>query len=161
MGRSPGEGQGYPLQYPGLENSMDCMVHGVVESATTATFSDSFTHSRPLLWGGGAASPGDTGGATGHSLPGGSHTRSHSLRYKHFISVTMVPHRTTVARNAIIQKSRFPAPNPTPLSPQRRRPVGLPRGRAAAQSSRAGGGHQAGGGFACFHACVAPAPRKR
>ena len=38
---------------------MDCMVHGVVESATTATFSDSFTHSRPLLWGGGAASPGD------------------------------------------------------------------------------------------------------
>ena len=22
--RSPGEGKGYPLQYPGLENSMDC-----------------------------------------------------------------------------------------------------------------------------------------
>ena len=105
---------------------MDCIVHGVVESATTVTFTDSLTHSRPLLWGGGAASPGDTGGATGHSLPGGSHTRSHGLRYKYFISVTMVPHRTTVARNVIIQKSRFPAPNPTPLSPQRRRPVGLP-----------------------------------
>ena len=23
LGRSPGEGNGYPLQYPGLENSMD------------------------------------------------------------------------------------------------------------------------------------------
>ena len=26
---SPGEGKGYPLQYSGLENSMDCIVHGV------------------------------------------------------------------------------------------------------------------------------------
>ena len=26
---SPGEGKGYPLQYCGLENSMDCIVHGV------------------------------------------------------------------------------------------------------------------------------------
>ena len=25
LGRSPGEGKGYPLQYSGLENSMDCM----------------------------------------------------------------------------------------------------------------------------------------
>ena len=29
VGRSPGEGKGYPLQYSGLENSMDCIVHGV------------------------------------------------------------------------------------------------------------------------------------
>ena len=28
-GRSPGEGIGYPLWYSGLENSMDCIVHGV------------------------------------------------------------------------------------------------------------------------------------
>ena len=28
LGRSPGEGKGYPLQYPDLENSMDCIVHG-------------------------------------------------------------------------------------------------------------------------------------
>ena len=28
IGRSPGEGNGYPLQYSGLENSMDCIVHG-------------------------------------------------------------------------------------------------------------------------------------
>ena len=28
LGRSPGEGKGYPLQYSDLENSMDCIVHG-------------------------------------------------------------------------------------------------------------------------------------
>ena len=32
--RSPGEGNGYPLQYSGLENSMDCIVHGVAKSQT-------------------------------------------------------------------------------------------------------------------------------
>ena len=26
LGRSPGEGKSYPLQYSGLENSMDCIV---------------------------------------------------------------------------------------------------------------------------------------
>ena len=31
-GRSSGEGKGYSLQYSGLENSMDCIVHGVIES---------------------------------------------------------------------------------------------------------------------------------
>ena len=31
LGRSAGEGVGYPLQYSGLENSMDCMVHGVAK----------------------------------------------------------------------------------------------------------------------------------
>ena len=34
LGRSPGEGNGYPLQYSGLENSMDCIVHGVAKSQT-------------------------------------------------------------------------------------------------------------------------------
>ena len=34
LGRSPGEGNGYPLQYSGLENSMDCRVHGVAKSGT-------------------------------------------------------------------------------------------------------------------------------
>ena len=33
-GRSPGEGKGYPLQYSGLENSMDGIVHGVTKSRT-------------------------------------------------------------------------------------------------------------------------------
>ena len=32
LGRSPGEGNGYPLQYSGLENSMDCIVHWVANS---------------------------------------------------------------------------------------------------------------------------------
>ena len=32
--RSPGEGKGYPLQYSGLENSMDSIVHGVTKSRT-------------------------------------------------------------------------------------------------------------------------------
>ena len=34
LGRSPGEGNGYPLQYSGLENSMDCIDHGVAKSQT-------------------------------------------------------------------------------------------------------------------------------
>ena len=34
LGRSPGEGTGYPLQYSGLENSIDCIVRGVTKSLT-------------------------------------------------------------------------------------------------------------------------------
>ena len=34
LGRSPGEGNGYPLQYSGLENSVNCIVHGVAKSQT-------------------------------------------------------------------------------------------------------------------------------
>ena len=34
LGRSPGEGKGYPLQYSGLKNSRDCVVHGVAKSQT-------------------------------------------------------------------------------------------------------------------------------
>ena len=34
VGRSPGEGKGFPLQYSGLENSMDCIVLGVTMSWT-------------------------------------------------------------------------------------------------------------------------------
>ena len=32
LGRAPGEGNGYPLQYSGLENPRDCIVHGVTKS---------------------------------------------------------------------------------------------------------------------------------
>ena len=32
--RSPGEGKGYLLQYSGLENSVDSIVHGVAKSRT-------------------------------------------------------------------------------------------------------------------------------
>ena len=34
LGRSPREGKGHPLQYSGLENSMDYTVHGVAKSQT-------------------------------------------------------------------------------------------------------------------------------
>ena len=37
LGRSPREGKGYALQYSGLENSMDCVVHGVAKSRTRLT----------------------------------------------------------------------------------------------------------------------------
>ena len=34
LGRSPGDGKGYPCQYSGLENSMGCIVHVVAKSQT-------------------------------------------------------------------------------------------------------------------------------
>ena len=34
LGRSPGRRKGYPLQHSGLENSMDCTVHGVAKNRT-------------------------------------------------------------------------------------------------------------------------------
>ena len=40
--RSLGEGKGYPLQYSGLENSTDCIVHGVTKSQTYN--SETFTY---------------------------------------------------------------------------------------------------------------------
>ena len=39
LGRSPGEGKGYPFQCSGLENSMDYIVHGVAELDTTERLS--------------------------------------------------------------------------------------------------------------------------
>ena len=66
LGRSPGERNGYPLQYSCLENSMDrgdwqAAVHGVTESRTRLgdfTFTFNFhalekemaTHSSILVW---------------------------------------------------------------------------------------------------------------
>ena len=34
LGRSSGEGKGYPLQYSGLENPVDCIIHGGAKSHT-------------------------------------------------------------------------------------------------------------------------------
>ena len=34
LGRSPGDRKGYPLQYSGQENSMNCIVRGVAKSRT-------------------------------------------------------------------------------------------------------------------------------
>ena len=38
VGKIPGKGKGYSLQYSGLENPMDCMVHGVAKSWTRVIF---------------------------------------------------------------------------------------------------------------------------
>ena len=45
LGRSPGEGRGYPLQYSGLENSMDCRVHRIAKSDMTEQLSLSLSQS--------------------------------------------------------------------------------------------------------------------
>ena len=45
LGRSLGEGNNYSLQYSGLENSMDCIVHGVTKSWTPL----SNFHFQPIL----------------------------------------------------------------------------------------------------------------
>ena len=53
LGRSPGEGKGYSLQYSGLENSMDCIVHGVAKSQTRLSDFHFTLHKRKLRerWG--------------------------------------------------------------------------------------------------------------
>ena len=44
---SPGERKGYPFQYSGLENSMDCRVYGIAKSRTRlSNFHFHFTYSR-------------------------------------------------------------------------------------------------------------------
>ena len=50
LGRFPGEGNGYPLQYSGLVNSMDCIVHGIAESDTTERLPLSPVEWMPTVW---------------------------------------------------------------------------------------------------------------
>ena len=50
LGRSPEEGKGDPLQYCGLENSMDCVVHGVTKSQDDPLEKEMATHSGTLAW---------------------------------------------------------------------------------------------------------------
>ena len=47
LGRSPGEEKGYLLQYSVLENSMDCIVHGVAKSWTRLSDLHFHFHSCP------------------------------------------------------------------------------------------------------------------
>ena len=50
LGRSPGEGNHYPLQYSDLENSVDCRDHGLSkESDITERLSLTHIHF-PELW---------------------------------------------------------------------------------------------------------------
>ena len=48
LGRSPGEGKGYPLQYPGLENSMDYTVHDPMSQTGLSDFHFHFQTYRAL-----------------------------------------------------------------------------------------------------------------
>ena len=50
IGRSPGEGKGYPLQYSGLENSMNCIVMGSQGQTRLSDFH--FYFMSPVLAGG-------------------------------------------------------------------------------------------------------------
>ena len=44
LGRSPGEEKGYPLQYSGLQNSTDCVDHGITNSQTQLSNFLTHTH---------------------------------------------------------------------------------------------------------------------
>ena len=50
LGRSPGEGKGYPLQYSGLENSMDYIAHGVKKESDTTERLSHLPGSYICLW---------------------------------------------------------------------------------------------------------------
>ena len=51
VGRSPGEGKGYPLQYSGLENSMNCIVHGIAKNWTRLSdFHFTSLHFGKIIW---------------------------------------------------------------------------------------------------------------
>ena len=50
LGRSPGEGKGYPLQYSGLKNSMDCIVHGITKNQTWLSNFQFTIHWKDWCW---------------------------------------------------------------------------------------------------------------
>ena len=64
LGRSPKEGNSYPLQDSSLENSMDCIVHGVAESQTQ--LSDFHFHFQ------------------GARIPCASWLKKQNMKYKHY-----------------------------------------------------------------------------
>ena len=50
LGRSPGEGKGYPLLFSGLENSIDSIAHGVTKSPTRLSEFHFHFHTKALEW---------------------------------------------------------------------------------------------------------------
>ena len=80
LGRSPGEGNSYPLQYSGLENFMDCRVHGVTKSQTGLR--DFFITS---------SNAGETGSIPGHGAKLSSTTGQLSLQPKLLSPSTQEP----------------------------------------------------------------------
>ena len=67
LGRSPGEGKGYPLQYSDPENSMDCIARGVSKSRTR--LSDFHFHLNVQVKGYGRQCSWPTNRFTSSSLP--------------------------------------------------------------------------------------------
>ena len=73
LGKSPGKGNGYPLQYSGLENSMDCIVRGVTKSRTQ--LGDFHIHAGGSYDKESTCNMGDLGSFTGLGRsPGGGHS---------------------------------------------------------------------------------------
>ena len=81
MGRSPGEGNGYPLQYSGLENPMDCIIHGVARAGHNRV---TFTSLHTLL-----------AKVSFHSIP--KESDSHSSRVQLFSMLWTVACQTTLS----------------------------------------------------------------
>ena len=50
LGRSSGEGKGYPFQYSGLKIAMDCIVHGVAKSWTQLSDFHFISSSQVAQW---------------------------------------------------------------------------------------------------------------
>ena len=93
LGRSPGDGKGYPLQYSGLEDSMDCIVHEVTKSRTGLSnlrFSTSLDLAHGLNWSNSI-----------HILTAWPHTRS--------TFQPRAPHRLSVACKALMEQTSFQA----------------------------------------------------
>jgi len=79
LGRSPGEGNSCPFQYSGLENSRDCIVHGVAKSWTRLSdFTFIFTFISSVL-----IPPGVTGEQTT------VHVTDYSIYFKIYIIVEL------------------------------------------------------------------------
>ena len=103
-GRSPGEGNGHPLQYPGLENSMDrgawwAMVHGVAKSQTGETKALTFIFEKHIYH----FTSGDLSACSYFSLC----VYFSSVQFSHSaVSDSLRPHES--------QHARPPCPSPTP-----------------------------------------------
>ena len=99
LGRSLGEGNGYPLQYSGLENSMDreawrATVHGVSKSWTQLS---------------------DFHFQTGKKI---QIPNNYTWGYKEFTIISLVQFSHSVMPNSLwphgLQHTRLPCPSPTP-----------------------------------------------
>ena len=98
LGRSPGEWKGYPLQYSGLENSMDCIVHGVAKSQTQLSNVHFQSPTYSISW-----------------SPNVFWKRTVSQRFIGFSSVQFSPSVLSDSlRPHELQHARPPCPSPTP-----------------------------------------------